>query len=172
MPVINKYAPDGTFIAGVQYSGAFPNPPNTGPPQGIPSDGVSGWAGARGITYSAASNQLYVSSKQNCISVFNTDLTEDVANNIGNPTNGSPKAIGSVTECCPTMASIVLDMAICIDVAAGENIDLQSLLACEGIIAEGTWLETSDTVGSGALLGLLKGTPRSRVLPLWTTFRL
>ncbi|WP_425421172.1 GEVED domain-containing protein [Phaeodactylibacter xiamenensis] len=138
-PVLVKYSPTGAVL-GTVTAPADPLVGNT-------MNGVPGFSGARGVTYSAASDRVYVSSKVNCISVFETDLTELSALNYGNPMNGRPKAIGVVTECCATPATQNINNTICYDGVNNETIFLQEVLDCEGIIAEGTWAETADANG-------------------------
>ncbi|WP_282776325.1 GEVED domain-containing protein, partial [Phaeodactylibacter xiamenensis] len=138
-PVLVKYSPTGAVLGSVTAP--------ADPLVGNVNNGVPGFSGARGVTYSAASDRVYVSSKVNCISVFETDLTELSALNYGNPMNGRPKAIGVVTECCATPATQNINNTICYDGVNNETIFLQEVLDCEGIIAEGTWAETADANG-------------------------
>ncbi|MCR9099093.1 MAG: hypothetical protein NXI25_04025, partial [bacterium] len=138
-PVLVKYSPTGTPLASVTAP--------ADPLVGNVMNGVPGFSGARGVTYSSASDRVYVSSKVNCISVFQTDLTELSALNYGNPMNGRPKAIGVVTECCATPSTQNINNTVCYDGVNDETIFLQEVLDCEGIIAEGTWAETADANG-------------------------
>ncbi len=95
------------------------------------------WAGARGITYSQSSGLLYVSSLDDCVAAFDTDLAylPDKSVHIK---GDFPKGIGVVTECCPLSATTVIDTTIC-TAATADTLFLQDILACDGIVCEGTW---------------------------------
>ncbi|MCB9053529.1 MAG: hypothetical protein H6556_29170 [Lewinellaceae bacterium] len=134
-PTIVKYDASGNPIASMT---------NATPLTANASNGLVGWAGARGITYSPASDKVYVGSKSNCLTVFETDLTELISLNIGNPADGRPKAIGIVTQCCPASTPQNLTNTICYDGTNDETVNLQRFLECEGIITEGDWTEISD----------------------------
>ena len=134
---IRKYNPAGTFITSVSDNSGSANATN----------GLPGFYGARGIAYSKMTNKLYIGSFENCVSVFDTDLVQQTALNIGNPTNGRPKGIGILTECCPTVANETIDKVVCSN-GNGEKVFLQNLLDCgEGTIGEGNWVEVTNTSG-------------------------
>ncbi|MEM1119956.1 MAG: SdrD B-like domain-containing protein, partial [Bacteroidota bacterium] len=131
---IKKYAPDGTVLQTItrnQPSGQINNVNN----------GEAGWWGARGLTYSPTQDKIYVSSLENCVTIFDTDLNEIVAENIGNPQNGRAKGIDIVVECCPASTPVTIDTTICGGV--GTQIFLQDLLCTDGPVAEGTWAASS-----------------------------
>jgi uncharacterized repeat protein (TIGR01451 family) len=131
---IKKYSPTGVLL-----STATDNTQATNT-----SNGISGFWGARGIAFSKQSGLLYVSSRENCITAFDTNLNEQSALNVGNPTNAIAKGISIATECCPTTATVTVDTSICFN--GGTKVFLQDMVACDGVIAEGTWAQT--VVGS------------------------
>jgi hypothetical protein len=138
---IRKYDAAGTFISEVtDNSNGGANATN----------GQPGFWGARGIAYSSASGLLYVGSFENCIAVFNTNLVQQTALNIGNPMAGKPKGIGILTECCPAAVNQTFNQTVCSN-GNGERIFLQDVLSCDGTIVEGTWVEVSNTSG-GAIV--------------------
>ncbi|MBC6994261.1 SBBP repeat-containing protein [Neolewinella lacunae] len=104
-PRIRKYSPTGVELAVV-------NDNTDNGVMGHATNGVAGWWGARGIIFSPSSGLLYVSSKENCVTVFDTNLNELTTLNIGNPLNGSPKGIGIVTECCPTQTPVTIEQTL------------------------------------------------------------
>jgi len=103
------------------------------------TNGLSGFWGSRGITYDENTSLLYVSNYNNCVTVFNDMLVEQTALNIGNPTNGAPKGIGIISECCPIFPDFTVDTTLCI--STGSTIFLQDFINCEGPFCEGTWKE-------------------------------
>ncbi|MEO0727185.1 MAG: SdrD B-like domain-containing protein [Bacteroidota bacterium] len=131
---IQKYSPTGTLLATINNDG------DQGPNMG---NGEADFWGARGIVYSPMSNLLYVSSLENCISVFDTALVQQSSLNIGNPAGGAPKGIGILTECCPTNTMLAIDETICFS-GTNETVFLQELIDCgsNGGICEGTWTNT------------------------------
>lgn len=135
--IIKKYDSNGNVLASVSRTlpeGQIYNVNN----------GEAGFWGARGLTYSPQEDKLYVSNRENCITVFDTDLNEIVIENIGNPTNGYAKGIDLVTECCPVVTNITIDTVFCYQGTITRTY-LQDLIECEGVIAEGTWSETNVT---------------------------
>ncbi|MEM6320356.1 MAG: GEVED domain-containing protein [Bacteroidota bacterium] len=127
--IVAKYAPDGTFLKQVQADNTFAA--NT-------TNGQLGFSGARAIVYSGSSNKLYLGSFDNCVTVLDTALNELSALNIGNPQQGSPKAIGIVKECCPTNNNVTIDTTLCA-ASINDELFLQDIISCAGPIAEGTW---------------------------------
>ncbi|MBK8624702.1 MAG: hypothetical protein IPN86_03715 [Saprospiraceae bacterium] len=104
------------------------------------------WAGARGLVYSKSANMIYVSSMDDCVAAFDTDL-----NYVGAASNHAPavfaKQIGIVTECCPMTTPLTYNETVCSG-GNGEKIYLQDVLDCgDGVICEGMWDETSNTSG-------------------------
>ncbi|MEM9836038.1 MAG: SdrD B-like domain-containing protein [Bacteroidota bacterium] len=163
--VLTKYDPTGTMVLARVNAGPDDSP-NTNMTTGEPINGLPGWSGSRGVAYSAAADKIYVGSRNNCVTVFDTDLNELSTLSIGIPSDfsnpadpiiGSPKAINVVTECCPTMETMALSTSVCATPGNPETFSLQSFLACEGIIAEGEWSETAD-VGNIAELDDCTGT--------------
>lgn len=132
-PNIVKYDSNGNYLMDIEET-------NNGGSNN--TDGQSGWWGARGIAYSGATGRLYVGSKENCVAVFDTNLNELSTLNIGNPTDGDPKAIGIITECCPGNNNETIDVSYCYS-GTDTTIFLQDILLCEDIIAEGIWNESS-----------------------------
>ncbi|MEM1118939.1 MAG: SdrD B-like domain-containing protein, partial [Bacteroidota bacterium] len=110
------------------------------------SNGQSGFWGARGIAYSEGQNSLYVGSFNNCVAVFDTSLTEQVALNIGNPFNTKAKGVSITKECCPASNNIVIDTVMC-SARVNEVFFLQDLINCEGTICEGVWQAGSGNTG-------------------------
>jgi hypothetical protein len=109
------------------------------------ADGLN-WAGARGLVYSKEANMIYVSSLDDCVAAFDTDLNYvPVASN--HVKGDFPKQIGIVTECCPTTSPLTYNETICSN-GNGEKVFLQNVLQCgDGVICEGMWSETSNTSG-------------------------
>ncbi|MEM6317577.1 MAG: SdrD B-like domain-containing protein [Bacteroidota bacterium] len=110
------------------------------------SNGQSGFWGARGIAYSEDQNKLYVGSFNNCIAVFDTNLNEQVALNIGNPANTKAKGVSITKECCPTSSSIVIDTVMC-SASVNQVFFLQDMINCEGTICEGIWQAGNGNTG-------------------------
>ena len=135
-PKVRKYSSTGTLLATVTDNTSTINLIN----------GQAGFWGARGITYSKTTNYIYISSRDNCLSVFDESLTELVARNIGNPDNTKPKGIGVTKECCPTSNHLVIDTILC-TTNVGEKVFLQNLINCDGSVCEGLWTATSGTTG-------------------------
>ena len=107
------------------------------------ADGQSGFWGGRGLVYSVDSDRLYLGNRDNCVTVFDSELVEQTAFNVGNPTNGQPKGIAVTVECCPDLPSVTIDTTICVaNEAALEEVFLQELISCNGPICEGDWTET------------------------------
>lgn len=102
-------------------------------------NGQAGFYGARGLVYSASTDQLYVANFENCISVFDTNLAEQASQNIGNPTDGTPKGLAITTECCPTNNNQVFDASLCSS-EMGEEVFLNEIFDCEGPIVEAPWV--------------------------------
>ena len=111
-------------------------------------DGQAGFWGTRGIVYSESSGFVYVASKENCITVFDSNLNQLSSLNIGNPNDGTPKGIGILTECCPNPSQLVIDTLLCNAGPYPIDIYLQDFIDCsEGIICEGQW--TPDAANTG-----------------------
>ncbi|MGB3546159.1 MAG: SdrD B-like domain-containing protein, partial [Saprospiraceae bacterium] len=110
------------------------------------TNGLPGFWGARGISYSEFTDRIYVAARENCVSVFSNDLTPLPAFNIGNPLNGRPKGIDLLKECCPTNNNVVLDTTLCA-ASTGDILFLQQLINCEGAICEGLWEEGAGNTG-------------------------
>ncbi|MEM6318183.1 MAG: GEVED domain-containing protein, partial [Bacteroidota bacterium] len=130
---LRKYSPTGVLLATVSDNTASVNT----------TSGQSGFHGARDVTYSPDENLLYVGARDNCIAVFNTNLVEQTALNVGNPFNGVAKQISITKECCPVQPTTNINPTICYSGVGDTTIFLQELLSCEGITSSGTWTETS-----------------------------
>ncbi|MEM6318182.1 MAG: SdrD B-like domain-containing protein, partial [Bacteroidota bacterium] len=136
---IVKYDSNGNFIDEVvdNTSGNFDGANLT--------NGQEGWWGTRGIVYSPeAGGRLYLGGNENCVTVFDLDLNQLVADNIGNPLAGNTKSIQIQTECCPTTTPQTIDTALCIGGYMGQKYFLNELFPCDGVICGGVWT----TVGS------------------------
>ena len=94
-PNIVKYNSSGTYMSDIEEN-TTANTANT-------ANGEAGWWGVRGIAYSSQTGLLYAGSKENCVTVFDTNLNELSALNLGNPVDGDPKAVAIVPECCPCL---------------------------------------------------------------------
>ena len=137
--VIRKYSPDGTLLAEVVDTDQNPG--------GNQNDGEQGFWGARGITYSAMSDLIYVGNRDNCVTVFSTDLVEQVALNVNNATDSRPKGIALLAECCPLDDELTIDAERCL-VQVGGEVFLQDLIRCEGgPICEGEWTVVEQDTG-------------------------
>ncbi len=136
VPEIRKYSPSGSLLTTITDNTSGNNS----------SNGQSGFWGARGITYSPESDYLYVSNLNNCITVFDTNLNEITALNIGNPLNTSPKGIGIAKECCPINGNTVVDTTLC-TTSVNDLLYLQDFLSCEGTICEGIWTPGGSNTG-------------------------
>lgn len=112
----------------------------------IGNDG-QGWNQAVGIVYSNSSDRLYVSSlnaNQWCLTSFDTDLVMG-REEIG-PVNSidAAKAIGIITECCPTTTPLSYMETVCYD-GTDVNYFLNNIFSCgDGVICEGQWSELTD----------------------------
>lgn len=134
--IIRKFDSAGNLLSTIMDSSGTPNG----------SDGLSGFWGARGIVYSEDQNLLYVGNYDNCVSVFNTDLVEQVSSNIGNPTAGFSKGIGIAKECCPINSTMVIDTVVC-DANVNDLFYLNEFINCEGNMCEGIWTPAAGNSG-------------------------
>ncbi len=80
---------------------------------------------------------MNLGGRENCITVFDTDLNELSAFNIGNPTNGSPKGVGLAIECCPDPNIQVIDVDAC---EPAGDILLNEQFPCAGTVCEAEWV--------------------------------
>ena len=135
--IIQKFNSAGTSVASVQDN-------NNGGANTV--NGLPGFWGARGIVYSEFTDRIYVSARENCVSVFSNDLTPLPAFNIANPANGRPKGVNLLKECCPTNNNVVVDTTLCA-ASVGDIVFLQELLDCNGAICEGLWEEGIGNTG-------------------------
>jgi len=103
------------------------------------------WSGARGITYSQAAGLLYLSSLDDCIAAFDTDLAYQPNQSVHTKGN-FPKGLGVVTECCPTEAITIIDTTLCA-VSLNDTLFLQDIIACDGIVCEGVWAADINNMG-------------------------
>ncbi len=110
-----------------------------------PNDNLN-WGGARGLIYSKEADMIYVSSLDDCVAAFDTDLNYvPVASN--HVKGDFPKQIGIITECCPVTTPLTYNEVVCSN-GNGEKVFLQDVLTCgDGVICEGMWTETSNTSG-------------------------
>lgn len=131
---IKKYSPSGVLLASTTLD--------------TNNDGL-GWWGARGITYSESSGYIYVSSNDDCISVFDKNLVYQSTLIVPNVPDAGAKAIGITKECCPATTPLVFNEIIC-NGGNGETFYLSDLLNCgDGTITEGMWSEFSNTSNGG-----------------------
>ena len=108
------------------------------------NDGLN-WAGARGLIYSKEANMIYVSTLDDCVAGFDTNL--NYVPGASDHTRGDfPKQIGIVTECCPAPSTSVIDTILC-GAKVGDHIFLQDVLPCNGIICEGSWTQLPGSIG-------------------------
>ena len=105
-----------------------------------------GYNGARGIIYAPSSDKLYVSGIEDCISVVEPSDLSYLGAGAGIVTNGEPKAIGILKECCPNNNNIVIDTTLC-GTSLNDTIFLQELINCDGTICEGFWEEGMTNAG-------------------------
>ncbi|SOD90663.1 hypothetical protein [Spirosoma fluviale] len=133
---ILKYDAQGGFITQSQPSNIT----------GAGSQGI-------GIIWSEDTNKLYMSNltgdpTQDCISAFDANTLAYTGTAVPNPASGTggSKALAIIKECCPSPAVVNIDQTFC-----GNNLNqqifLQELLKCEGIIGEGSWSADPDNVG-------------------------
>jgi len=100
-----------------------------------------------GITYSEGCDCIYTSNNTSiadCVSRFDTDLTY-LEPAIGPQDSADPlvgKAIGITVECCPTM-DFTVEESLCF-MGMDTSLFLQEYVGCDGVVCEGTWLETAD----------------------------
>lgn len=109
---------------------------------------TSGYNGGRGIVWSPSNNRVYVSSFEDCLSTFDSDLNYYPNLSVPYVAGGSPKAISLITECCPSSNRQTLDQIYC-SAGGNEPIFLNELFSCEGTICEGIW-EPADAFSAAA----------------------
>jgi hypothetical protein len=131
----------------------------------------AGWNMMTGIVYSATSGKLYttsLNSTEDCIYRWNTDLTPDGAavGPVPNPF-GQCKAIGILSECCPTSGTV--DASSC-NATLSSRISLSDLLTCDGVICDGQWAlqpgSTNFTYNSCDITATPTGLPACATLTL------
>lgn len=133
--VVVKYNADGEFLLSSAVDG---------------TGGNGGYNRSFGIVYSQDAQSVYVSSfdpGEDCITRFDiaTLTPTAVVGPTGTGGNGfnRAKAMGIISECCPTMPNIELTETIC-SPGQGELVFLQDVLSCEeGVICEGIWREST-----------------------------
>jgi hypothetical protein len=123
-----KFTSTGTFVA-------------AGPIDNNGSNNA-GWNQMVGIVYSTSSGKLYTTSlnpNEDCIYRWKTDLSPDgeAVGPVPNPF-GQCKAIGILTECCPTSGTV--DASAC-DADLTSRVSLSKLLSstCDGVVCDGQW---------------------------------
>ncbi|MGB0897461.1 MAG: hypothetical protein ACPGRW_09085 [Flavobacteriaceae bacterium] len=101
----------------------------------------SGYFYALGIVYSETSDRLYVSTLStvdDCIAMFDTNLNY-LGAAVPSPGTGSlVKGIGILKECCPISATQTIDQTYCTQ-SVGKKIFLNEIFPCNGTICGGTW---------------------------------
>lgn len=130
------YAPPSSILKWERTTGIWSQSATDFSTENTVGDNLN-WAGARGITYSQSSGLLYLSTLDDCVAAFNTDLVYQPNQSV-HIKGEFPKGIGVVTECCPLAATTVIDTTIC-TAATADTLYLQDILACDGIVCEGTW---------------------------------
>ena len=112
-----------------------------------PSDNLN-WAGGRAILWSETSDRLYVSTGDDCIAAFTTDLVYDPVGSVHIQIQpGSfPKGMGKARECCPTNPVVEFDTLIC-NGTIGSEFLIQELFGCDDAICESFWLALGNTPG-------------------------
>lgn len=125
-----KISPAGVLLAATSFDNDLIQNPGM----------TSGWFGARGITWSASSNSIYVGSREDCISTFDaSDLTYRPGRSIGYVAGSDPKGLGIISECCPTSNNQSIDIVQC-NQPMGDPISLNEILPCDGgTICEAQW---------------------------------
>lgn len=115
-------------------------------------DGTAGqFSQAISIVYSETTGLIYtangtLSTSEDCISAFDTDL-----NYVGTavpivPNSGEGKAMGILKECCPTPSQLTIDTLLC-NLSYPTQIYLQDIFDCEGIVCEGVWAADPSNTG-------------------------
>jgi len=118
-------------------------------------DGDGGWYGAAAIVYSETCNCIITTSaspNEDCAYAFELDLTPmgpsvvpaDIEANAGEPFEAKASAI--LKECCPTNNNITIDTTLC-GTMIDDQIFLQELISCDGIICEGNWQAGGSNTG-------------------------
>ena len=139
--LIYKYSPTGVLLAKTIVD-------NDG------GDGtIARWSNALSVVYSETTGFIYSSNAnqnftEDCISIFDTNLNY-IGTGFPNPPSGSgqqAKGIGINTECCPTSSNMTLDTTLCA-ASMGDQLFLQELINCTGIICEGLWIEEAGNSG-------------------------
>lgn len=110
---------------------------------------LTGFKGARGITYYEPLNVLYLAAGVygDCIATVNpTDLSY-LGAAAANVPNQNPKTLRIASEACPATASSIVDSTLC-NVSPGDKIFLQQLIgACNAPICGGTWVADAANTG-------------------------
>jgi len=121
---ILKYDSNGVLVAVTPYDS---------------NNGDGGYFQAIGVTYSKTLDLILVSTASpvdDCVSVFDTNLTY-IGAAVPSPGDGTQaKALAIIEECCPTQQITVVDTTICNPVI-GEKLFLLDLVGCT--ICEGEW---------------------------------
>jgi len=128
---INKYDANGNFIMQIDDQ----------------VDDNGGFYGAWGIVYSQTSGMLYVSSNDDCIAVFDTNLNYQGPLSVPGIPNTFPKGIGINNECCPDVGTVVTTDVIC-PISNGTVIQLDPYLPCPNMCAGDGWVETNNNAGN------------------------
>jgi hypothetical protein len=120
-----------------------------------PANDIAGFRFAIGITYSEATNRLYVSNftdevNEDCISVFDAATMNYLG--VGAPNPGLPaiddrgKAIGIIRECCP-VGCPTTDTTVVASV--GDKLYFSDLIGglCSGTVCGASWIQDPSNMG-------------------------
>ena len=104
------------------------------------------WGSTVGLAFSERSGFLYASSQDDCVAVFNKNLEYQMALSNHTPASGFAKAIGRLTECCPTNNNQTVNLVQCVS-PSSDPVFLNDIFPCEGgVICEAQW----EPVGNAA----------------------
>ncbi|MEM9836270.1 MAG: hypothetical protein AAF828_07195 [Bacteroidota bacterium] len=106
-----------------------------------------GYHAAIGLIISERNNKVYLSTLSSaplddCVSRFDATTLAYEGTAFPNPPSGGQgaKGISIITECCPGVASQMINLTACGTEVVGQDIFLADLYNCgEGVICEGTW---------------------------------
>ena len=126
--ILRKYDPNGNLLWEIDVT---------------INGGGAGW----GLVYSEETGYLYLAGNDaDCIAVYDSADGSYVVQGAANNGGAATKAIGITKECCPSPTNLVIDTFLCLS-STDNDIFLQELLNCDGVICEGGW--TADPANTG-----------------------